>query len=156
LNGGWLLNHYGGKEGFLGWRAIQPIKHRMAFHQLSSVEAKWFGSNIKVIETALRAIWKRRFRADPIERLYLAYFRESSGYHLHAHLVPRTRRMAPILKKLSAHGTVDAWRTPCLSSHPLFPNHYKNSDRGYRSRVKSLMSDLQKFINGGAVGHEAA
>ena len=29
LDGGWILNHYGGSEGFLGWLALQPSCHRM-------------------------------------------------------------------------------------------------------------------------------
>ena len=146
LQGGWLLNHYGGSEGFLGWLAIQPAKHRVAFEKLSLTEASSFGPNIKLIDRYLRKAWRQRFPNDPIERMYLVYFLESSGYHFHAHLIPRTRRMASILKKLSADGTVDAWRTPCLSSHPAFPDRYKQANREYSELVTWFMAVLRKSL----------
>ena len=35
LDGNWILNHYAGWEGFLGWMAMQPRFHRMGLGELT-------------------------------------------------------------------------------------------------------------------------
>ena len=37
LPGGWALNHYQGGEGYLGWLAIAPVKHRMTLAGMVSL-----------------------------------------------------------------------------------------------------------------------
>lgn len=152
LPGGWILNHYSGSEGFLGWLAMQPTKHRLAMAKLSDEEAGALGPNIKRIEKALLKAWSKSFPKDPIEKLYVAYFFESSDYHLHVHLIPRTRKVAPVLRALSKpkHDTeekfVDAWRTSDLSSHPAFPKAYQKSYHGYCALVRGLMIELKQSL----------
>jgi len=141
-----MLNHYSGAEGFLGWLAMQPIAHRLAMGKLSDKEAGALGPNIKRIEKALLKAWSKTFPKDPIQKLYVAYFFESSGYHLHIHLIPRTRNVAPVLRALSKHDTVDAWRTPKLSSHPAFPEAYRKSYHGYCEQVRRLMIELKRSL----------
>ena len=49
MNGDWILNHYGGEEGFLGWMALQPRYHREEINQLEVDELEALGGNIKKI-----------------------------------------------------------------------------------------------------------
>lgn len=94
LDGDWILNHYGGNEGFLGWMALQPKLHRMDLTDLTPDEMKALGGNIQRVERALRSYWSFRFESDPIQRVYVVYFFESffnsppTEYHLHIHLIP--------------------------------------------------------------------
>ena len=40
LPGDWIVNHYAGEEGFLGWLALQPRYHRMAISDLTDDELR--------------------------------------------------------------------------------------------------------------------
>ncbi len=147
LDGGWMLNHYGGTEAFLGWLAMQPVKHSIALACLSDREAKALGPNIKRVETCLRSVWEGIHPDDPIERVYVAYFLESSGYHLHVHLIPRVRSAAALLRSLSDDNSVDAWRTPKLSAHPDIRLAYRKTGASYCARVRALMSGLATCLD---------
>jgi len=84
----WVLHHYTGSEGFLGWLALQPREHRGGLDDLTNGESEGFGVLLKAIEESLRAYWQEEFPNDPLERVYIACFYESSK-HLHLHIVPR-------------------------------------------------------------------
>jgi hypothetical protein len=53
LEGDWILNHYGGDEGFFGWMALQPRYHRKELTELSTYEARALGENIQRIENSV-------------------------------------------------------------------------------------------------------
>jgi len=73
LEGDWVLNHYGGSEGFLGWMALQPRYHRTEFTELATDEAQALGENIQIINRGLRGYWQENFSDDPIEQTYITY-----------------------------------------------------------------------------------
>ena len=74
LSGDWLLNLYGGEEGFLGWMALYPRYHRMELGELSTNEANSLGPNIQAIDHALQNYWKIHFPDDQLERNYVLFF----------------------------------------------------------------------------------
>jgi hypothetical protein len=59
LPGSWSLNHYGGPEGYLGWLALQPVYHRMAFSELTDEELGHLGPNIRDMNASSRNIGRR-------------------------------------------------------------------------------------------------
>lgn len=144
MEGGWTLNHYGNKEGFLGWLALQPRDHCMEISDLSTPQAAALGPNLKCINVALRQYWSIEFD-DPIERVYTLYFhegvfdKEPSPYHLHLHLVPRTRRLDPLLR---ACGEILAWDIYKISKLAAFPHEYRR-DAG---RAEHLMTFLKTAL----------
>ena len=123
LPGGWLVNQYGGGEGFLGWLALQPRIHRPSFTDLSTGEQRALGKNLVDLDRALRRYWSRSFRPDRIEQVYFAFFYESrfdrpdplarpgKKYHVHTHVIPRTRHMGNLLRE-NQDGTsmINAWQ----------------------------------------------
>ena len=153
MNGGWTLNHYGGGEGFLGWLALQPRYHRMELADLTEREAAFLGPNIQRIDLALRQYWSIRFDADPIERVYVVYFLEGvfakpnpSPYHLHVHLIPRTRRFDPLLRKDNGStSTIIAWNIYQLVECQDFPEEYriKGVNKQY---TENLMAYLKSSL----------
>ena len=106
LGSEWILNHYQGDEGFLGWMALQPRLHRCELAKLASDELATLGENIQKIDSALQAYWQEHFSNDPIKRVYMVYFYESvydeptpTSFHLHMHLIPRTQRLDRLLRE---------------------------------------------------------
>jgi diadenosine tetraphosphate (Ap4A) HIT family hydrolase len=94
----WMINHYGGSEGFLGWLVIQPRQHRMKLSELTDEELCEFGVHIKHVESELCQAWTKLRPNDNIERVYVALFFESAFekdnyWHIHIHIVPRTKRI---------------------------------------------------------------
>src|SRR5438132_5826342 len=77
LAGGWVLNQYQGDEGFLGWMALQPLRHCDTLTKLKAKELNALGRNIKRVELALHKYWQKRFPKDQIKRMYVIYFYES-------------------------------------------------------------------------------
>ena len=114
LPGDWILSHYRGSEGFLGWLALQPECHKMGVKDLNEKELQALGPNIKKIEIALEKYWGKWFSSDQTQRIYIVYYFESvfderpSNFHMHIHLIPRTETMRPLLNMKS--GDVNAWK----------------------------------------------
>ena len=147
LEGDWIVNHYAGSEGFLGWMALQPLFHRMDLADLTQDEARTLGSNIQNIDMGLRQYWTIQFPKDPIERLYVVYFFESEGYHLHIHPIPRTKKLGQENPSEKA-----AWKiytlAPCWKG---FPREYRlrakeskeNNILEHKEEVVALMTHLK-------------
>jgi diadenosine tetraphosphate (Ap4A) HIT family hydrolase len=93
LPGDWILNQYDEKESFLGWMALQTRYHRTELADLTKDETDALGKNIPGVDIALRQYWSIKFPDDPIERTYVCCFSESKEFHLHFHLIPRTRKI---------------------------------------------------------------
>ncbi|HEX77101.1 MAG TPA: hypothetical protein G4O03_01620 [Dehalococcoidia bacterium] len=163
LDGDWILNHYGGDEGFLGWLALQPRFHRMELTDLNTDEANALGKNVQRIDLALRQYWAIKFSEDPIRRVYVVYFFESAfekssdKYHLHIHLIPRTERFRRLsirvektrgIEKVEDDVRLIAWNIHQLSGHEGFPSGYrtKPENDGNRREVEALMTYLRAYL----------
>lgn len=138
LEGDWILNHFAGDGVFLGWMALQPRFHRMKFTDLTDDETKALGKNIQNINIALCEYWSIRFPKDPIEKLYVVCFHESEEYHMHIHLIPRT-------KELGADDPTEymAWNTSERTKKDRFPPEYRIMIKGPSG---SLIED-QKVVD---------
>jgi len=164
LDGNWILNHYSSEEGFLGWMALQPRFHRMELKDLTADETRALGGNIQNIDIALRQYWAIRFRDDLIQRVYLVYFFESTGYHLHIHLVPRTKKFyeleaegCSVLKEkkdcpllfapLNKYKFI-AWNICRINKHKKFPQRYqtKKGNKKSEKEVEALMTYLRGYL----------
>ncbi len=151
LDGDWVLNHYGGDEGFLGWLALQPKFHRMDFPDLTPKELASLGGNIARIAKALRHCWPDRF-ADLIERVYVVYFFESAyddpptDFHMHIHMIPRSRKMGEGKSGSETPSAVAAWKTSCLASQPWFPDAYRTRNGAREEEVRELMDCLNLHL----------
>lgn len=140
LPGGWTLNHYSGREGYLGWLALQPCEHVTTFADLNEGELRALGPNIHKIENVLSGYWRRVFR-DRIERLYIVYFYEGCGpYHLHMHLIPRFASLDD--------ETLQAWNAPRATRCARFPAQYQRGGPDFEKHVCDLMNDLKKHLEG--------
>ena len=148
----WVLNHYGGSEGFLGWLALQPRYHKMELSQLKEEEARSIGPHVQQIESTLRNYWSRQFSDDPIERLYIVYFFESAFesdfsrksnpyYHLHIHLIPRTKKLGGGIPWQRA-----AWGTAKLVEQDWFPPEYQTKDKAGVEKARNLMEFLEEGL----------
>jgi len=143
--GGWVLNHYGGPEGFLGWMALQPYYHRMEYSELSSPEEVGeLGGHLQWVSSSLEEYWKDTFPDDRLERVYVIYMFESafdwppSEYHLHLHLIARPRSLGRLLRSKPA-ASIDAWQMAGLTGGDDFPHEYVRN----RENVEALMGWLQ-------------
>jgi diadenosine tetraphosphate (Ap4A) HIT family hydrolase len=153
LDNNWILNHYGGEEGFLGWMALQPRFHRMKLADLEVDELRTLGTNIKNIDSALQKYWSMHFKTDPIERVYVVYFFESAfdqpptKFHLHIHLIPRTKKLRKLLRR-KKDSKIIAWNIYRLSNLKNFPTEYKIGEHKEQSnqRVEPLMSYLRSQL----------
>ena len=123
LAGGWLVNQYGGSEGFLGWLALQPDEHRLALSALTTIEQRALGEHLVALDRALAAYWKHTFPADPLEQVYFTFFYESRfdepdpasdpsmPYHIHIHVIPRTQHAGRLLRENhSGTSIINAWQ----------------------------------------------
>ena len=100
----------------------------------------------------LRHYWEIRFPSDRLERVCIVYFFESvfdeppTDYHLHLHLIPRTRKMVG-----SKHPSdAAAWNILKLTKSKEFPNEYQTKDRGnnlYEAEVVALMTCLKLHLD---------
>jgi len=150
LDGGWIVNHYAGPEGFLGWLALQPRYHKKDFASLEKNETEALGRNIQNIDMALRQYWSIRFPEDPIEKVYLVYFHESEEYHLHIHIISRSRKLGQDNPSEKA-----AWKictlAPCWNN---FPEEYRlraketkgNDNLIHKEEVVALMTHLKGYL----------
>jgi diadenosine tetraphosphate (Ap4A) HIT family hydrolase len=149
-------------EGFLGWLALQPRYHRMELSDLGTDEAAAFGRNIQDIDIALRQYWSIHFEDDPIERVYAVYFFEGvydrpcpTPYHLHIHLIPRTKQFDPLLRRATEDGsTIVAWNIYKLTEKEMgdrFPPKYRvdNEDQ----KMVNLMTYLGGYLRKPSVGN---
>ncbi len=87
---------------------------------LTDDETKALGKNIQNINIALCEYWSTRFPKDPIEKLYVVCFHESEEYHIHIHLIPRT-------KELGGEDPTEnmAWKTFKRTEKDSFPQEYR-------------------------------
>ena len=138
----WRANQYWGPEGFLGWLALQPIKHCMKLQDLSKPAACDMGNVIKNLELDLEIYWKKEWPEDRFDRLYVTYFFDSvfdndpTEYHLHIHLIPRTKKMRSLINK---EGSINCWEIYKISKMYGFPEEYFR----YEERVDKLMNYLK-------------
>jgi len=147
----WILNHYAGPEGFLGWVALQPRYHRMELTDLNTDEANALGRNIENIDRALREYWAIKFPGDLVRRVYVVYFFESAfektqnQYHLHFHLIPRTEKFRSLSK---CGSTLIGWDIHRLSKHKDFPPEYQIRETDYQTeeRNKENRQKVEEFM----------
>ncbi len=141
----WVANQYWGGEGFLGWLALQPREHRMQLEQLTDEEAREMGTAVRDLTGRLSKYWgkKEEWKQDRLERVYVTYFFESvfdnnpTQYHLHIHLIPRTRKMRALISK---EGSINCWIIHTISKMNGFPEEYFR----YAERVDELMEALRQ------------
>ncbi len=154
LEGDWILNHYGGDEGFLGWFALQPRYHRMEISDLTDKETIYLGRNIQKIENTFRNYWNNNFNDDSIERVYIVYFFDSvfdlpkiTNYHLHFHLIVRTKEIGELLRKgrYCTAPNINAWMIHRIIYDIDFPPKYKRDD----GKVIKLMTYLRSVLSAG-------
>jgi diadenosine tetraphosphate (Ap4A) HIT family hydrolase len=155
LEGNWILNHYGGGEGFLGWLILQPRFHRMDLRELEPREAQSLGTNVQSVDRALRQYWNTYFKNDPIQRVYVVYFHESvfrdkeqaepqEDWHMHFHLIARTKRMGKLLRTFDKAGSIRAWSIPSVlkeRGHEFPPEYVKNDEN-----MSRLVSHLRAAL----------
>ena len=148
LEGGWILHHFAGDGVFLGWMALQPRFHRMKFTDSIDDEAKALGKNIQNINMALCEYWSIHFSKDPIEKLYVVCFHESEEYHIHIHLIPRTKELGD--EDPTAYM---AWKTSERTKTDPFPPEYRimikdlNGSLVEDPKVVALMSYLSGALS---------
>ncbi|MBM4288659.1 MAG: hypothetical protein FJ126_01340 [Deltaproteobacteria bacterium] len=159
LDGDWILNHYGGSEGFLGWMALQTRYHRMDFNDLRYAELIALGGNIKKIKNALYDYWRDKFREDQIGRVYIVYFFEGifdknpSNYHLHLHIIVRTKQIGELLKnqyfgefKNVAYPNINAWMIHYLKRIPSDEIKKYIFWQRYKEKKDEDVIDLMEFL----------
>lgn len=158
LPGDWILNHYGGREGFLGWMALQPKFHREQLQDLKPAECKELGRAVRNIEEGLRKYWKQHFHRDPLTRMYVLYFSEYSE-HLHFHLIARPKSIRELtLRRKSCNGyveiqneqvKVEAWNIYLATKCRAFPAQYKiwKDDEIQKAIVCPLMNWMRKELS---------
>ena len=101
--------------------------------------------NLQFINSALRQYWSATFANDPIERIYTLYFHEGvfdakpSPYHLHFHVIPRSRRLDALLR---ACGEIVAWDIYKVSKLAAFPAEYRRDE----ARAEHLMTFLKPVL----------
>jgi diadenosine tetraphosphate (Ap4A) HIT family hydrolase len=159
LGNEWILNHYQGDEGFLGWMALQPRRHRCELAQLEPSELAILGENIQKIDSALQTYWQEHFSNDPIKRVYVVYFYESvydkpkpTSFHLHMHLIPRTKLLDRLLRESPQPGsdptttssTIVAWNIYRVTKYIDFPSEYRYDRR--REEDKPKVYDLMNYL----------
>jgi len=147
----WILNHYGAKENnFLGRLVLQPKFHRMELAELTAEELETLGPNIGRVEKALKDYWCERFPSDPLQRVYVVYFFEEAfhpkgEWHLHIHLIARTKRLGR-----GEPWEIAAWNVRKLPKEPWFPADYQIRDENGREMnkesVEVLMASLRKRL----------
>lgn len=155
MPGNWVLNHYAGDEGFLGWMALQPKYHRMALAELTDEELQALGGNLQRIDNLLTEYWQENFK-DDVERVYVVYFFESvfdqppSKFHLHIHLIPRFLSLAPLLREYPKRrtdpeypSTINAWTIHLITSREQFPRQYRVEKANVKALMRWLKSQLE-------------
>jgi len=142
LENGWLVNHYDGKEGYLGWLALSPVRHVMSLGELSENESKSLGVSINRLDRALRAYWPITF-SEALARVYVSYFFEGAAlgdmepWHLHFHIIPRP---------ISFDSEWLAWNIASASMCSKFPDTYSKNSNKFDSRYRALMEYLRTAI----------
>ena len=155
LPGGWILNHYGLEEGFLGYLALQTKKHRESFVELLTNEAVALGGNIKDVHMALSDYWSQHFPEDPLERIYVVYFSEHL-IHLHFHLIPRPKSFGKLRlcsKVYSKNSEIEkesyeawAWKVYLASKCEDFPHRYRTKNEENKEEVLKLIGYLKEKL----------
>lgn len=77
----WLVDHMYPVK-LPGWLVIVSKRHIDYVHSLSTGEWTDFGHVAQYVGNRLRILTR-------CERLYVAFFAETAGFHLHAHLIPK-------------------------------------------------------------------
>jgi len=142
LENGWMVNHYGGKEGYLGWLALSPVRHVMSVGELSEIESKALGISVNRLDRALRAYWPIAF-GEALDRVYVCHFFEgnalgdSESWHLHFHIIPRPVSFPPAWW---------AWNIASASMCSAFPDTYSKGSKEFKSRCRALMDYLRSAV----------
>jgi diadenosine tetraphosphate (Ap4A) HIT family hydrolase len=150
MEGDWILNHIGESKAFLGWLIMQPKYHRMDFASLKENEARTLGTNIQKVDNALHEYWQRNFPSDCYERTYVVYFFESAfncqgeKWHMHIHLIPRTKRLGTDGFGKYRPWDVAAWNIVKVKDFGFYPDEYKRENDAGKSKEKELMQYLKK------------
>jgi hypothetical protein len=157
LSGNWIVNQYGGGEGFLGWLALQPRFHRMALSELTDAESRSLGPNIQALDACLTWYWCLQYPDDPVLRVYVVYFFESAlqkpepePFHLHIHIIPRFRSLETedrLLRTKNGVSWVDGWRVPLLACKDSVPEPYCRSSPEWEGRASALMTYLRHELS---------
>lgn len=154
LEGGWVLNHFGGGETYLGQLVLGTKCHRPDWGDISLKEATTLGINIQRINHSLRQYWIHNYPEDPIELVHVAYLNESpyiNGFsgvelleqlHVHIHLLTRTRKIG---KALGYCKDKIGWHLVDKDCVDKFPPEYKVSDINDK-KVFCLMHSLEKSL----------
>jgi len=156
LKGGWVLNHYGGSDTYLGRLVLETYSHIEDWESLNQyTHLKYLGGNLQTICKCLRRYWEKHTEyLDKIEQFNIAYLNESpfkNGYttgkeltdrlHIHFHILPRTRRMR---ESLCDPEHILGWHLiDCIS---CFPEEYQLQNRNYL-RAKRLMEYLSDCLS---------
>ncbi|MCI0561665.1 MAG: hypothetical protein MN733_24515, partial [Nitrososphaera sp.] len=134
---------------------LQPRFHRMDIQELEPHEAKSLGTNIQLVDRALREYWRVHFPNDDIQRVYVVYFHESvfrkpelndpeQDWHMHFHLIARTTRIARLLRTFDKAGSIRAWSMPNVVEERAdeFPSEYKKDNQNMSQLVTHLRNVL--------------
>lgn len=158
LSGDWIINQYGGSEGFLGWLALQPRFHRMGLSQLTHDELHSLGPNIRELDLCLTHYWHLQYPADPVARVYVIYFFEDEfreppalePFHLHIHIIPRFQSLGTDERLRRTENDVkwvDGWRVPALALEQKVPGPYDRRSPRWQTRASNLMAYLRHELS---------
>ncbi len=152
LDGGWMLNHCGSPDSYLGYLILQTNKHVIDLEKLDDDQAKALGTNIRVIDSSLRKYWRAHFPDDPIERVHVAYLNEgpfidedknTKKSHVHLHILPRTKGMMP-----SRERSIIGWCLVYLVGY--FPEYLRGTDEERTGLMTYLKRSLPTSKRDGA------
>lgn len=156
LSGDWIVNQYGGGEGFLGWLALQPRFHRMELSELTDAELRSLGPNVRDLDACLTQYWRLHYPKDRIKRVYVVYFfesafqkpREREPFHLHIHIIPRFHSLKKGLRrKNNGVSWADGWRIPKLAKKNPVPERYCRTLPEWEGRASALMDYLRHELS---------
>lgn len=156
LQGDWILNHYNGSEGFLGWLALQPRYHYMGIAELGDDETNTIGNNFANIIKCLKNYKEGVFSNHEIERVYVIFFGEGcfdrpkpSCYHMHFHIIPRLKCFDDFLREYDSlnNSSINAWNIYKLSSLEIFRKKFKEFIGRPEDEIRRLMMYMEKCLN---------
>jgi len=158
LTGDWIVNQYGGSEGYLGWLALQPRFHYNDLSDLTATELHALGPNLKDLDGVLKQYWRLQFPADEIRRVYIVYFfeskfrktcKEDEEFHLHIHVIPRFESLGQpggLLVSKCGVTWVDGWQVPLLFERGVIPEPYRRDSPMWESRATQLMDYIRNEL----------
>ena len=126
----------------------------MGLSELTDVELRSLGPNLKALDCALTQYWHLQYPEDPVQRVYVVYFFESEfrkpqekePYHLHIHVIPRFRSLDTserLRKTENEVSWVDGWITPTISPKNCVPEPYQRQSAEWETRVTNVVTYLR-------------